>query len=114
MISKPKDGIQFSNISCELNDITYGMSRYYSLHLKKISLNGRDSSLELHSLKMIPKLGKIEFGQRLGHQADRIEATVENIKVSGLDVMRLQQKKFFAAGLSVSNSRVYVFRDRRL
>jgi hypothetical protein len=109
-----KDSIHFSNIACELNDINYSLPGYHSVRIKKFSLSSRDSLLEINSLKIIPQLGKIQFGQKLGHQADRIDATVANIKVSGLDVMQLMRKKILARELSINNSHIYAFRDRRL
>ncbi|HYK45246.1 MAG TPA: DUF748 domain-containing protein, partial [Parafilimonas sp.] len=109
-----KDSIHFSNVLCELNDIKYQLADYELLQIKKISINSSDSVLEINSLRIIPQLGKIAFGQKLGHQADRIEGTVAHIKVSGLNMPQLLQKKFFAQELVISNAQMDVFRDRRL
>lgn len=109
-----KNNINFSNVQTELNNITYDLPGYHSLRIKKISSNSKDSSLKIDSLKIIPQLGKIEFGNKLGHQADRISVEVSGIKAVHLDVKQLLNKKFLANELEINGSKVYVFRDRRL
>jgi len=109
-----KDSIHFSNVRCDLNDIKYSLQNYYSVQLKKFHVDGKDSVMELNELKLIPQLGKYEMGQKLGKQTDHIDASVNNIKISGLDVKQLMQKKFTAQQLSINNPVIYVFRDRRL
>ena len=109
-----KNNIRFSNASCEFNNIKYDLPGYHSISIKKVSLNSKDSSLRIDSLKIVPQLGKIEMGEKIGHQVDRIDAKVLSIKAVGLDVKQLINKKFFAQELNINNSNIYVFRDRRL
>jgi len=109
-----KDSIHFSHVLCELNDIKYQLADYELLQIKKFSINSSDSLLEINSLRITPQLGKTAFGQKLGHQADRIEGTVAHIKASGLDMSQFFQKKFLAQELMISNTQLHVFRDRRL
>ncbi|HYJ62610.1 MAG TPA: hypothetical protein VEV62_02620 [Parafilimonas sp.] len=109
-----KSNIHFSNATTELNNIKYDLPGYHLLSVKKALLNSKDSSLKIDSLKIIPQLGKIEIGKKIGHQVDRIDAKIENIKVVGLDVKQLMNKKFFAQQLDINNTKVYAFRDRRL
>jgi len=109
-----KDSIQFSSLECSFNNITYPLHGYHSVHINKLMLNSKDSTLQIDSLKLIPQLGKFELGNKLGHQADHINATVPTITLSGLDVKKLLQKKLIADELTIENSITYVFRDRRL
>ena len=109
-----KDSIRVENIVCDLQDVNYPLSGYYSVQLNKFHINSRDSMIELDALKLIPELGKYEMGQKLGKQVDHINAFVKNIEVSGLDVTQLIQKKFIAKQISINNADAYVFRDRRL
>ncbi len=46
-----KDSIRFSNIKCNINDVRYKISDYYSVYLKKFYLNGKDSLLQIDALK---------------------------------------------------------------
>jgi hypothetical protein len=109
-----KDSIHFSNIKCNLKDVYYRLSDYYSVHLKKFYLNSKDSVLQIDALKLVPLVSKFELGEKLGRQADHINASVNTIEISGLDVKRLQQKKFIAAAIKIKNTNAYIFRDRRL
>ncbi|QEC66488.1 DUF748 domain-containing protein [Panacibacter ginsenosidivorans] len=108
------DSIHFSNVQCALTDVNYALPGYHTVHIKKIALNSKDSTLLIDSVNLIPDLGKFQLGQKLHHQADHIRATVSSVKVDGLDVMKLRKKKFIAANLNINQSVVYVFRDRRL
>ena len=109
-----KDSIHFSNIVCDLNDITNKISPYYTVHLKKFHVSSRDSVMQIDSLKLIPLLGKYEMGEKAGKQVDHINASVNKIAITGLNVKDLMQKKFIAKEINIGRSVTYVFRDRRL
>jgi hypothetical protein len=108
------DSVHFSNVNCDLNDVHYKLSNYYSVHLEKFHLSSKDSVMKIDTLKLVPLVGKFELGEKLGRQADHVNASVNTIDISGLDVMHLQQKKFIAKTIEIKNTNVYVFRDRRL
>ncbi len=109
-----KNSIHFSNVICDLNNVNYNLPGYYSVSLKAFHISSKDSVMQLDSLKLIPQLGKFQLGENLGQQADHVTAFVNNIKVSGLDVKDMMQKKFVAREINISKSNAYVFRDRRL
>ncbi len=109
-----KDSIHFSNIQCDLNDVHYRISDYYSVYLKKFYLNSKDSVIQIDALKLVPLVSKLELGEKLGRQADHINASINTIEISGLDAMRLRQKKFIARTIKIKNTSAYIFRDRRL
>jgi hypothetical protein len=109
-----KDSIQFSSLECSLNNINYPLPGYHSIHINKLMLNSKDSTLQIDSLKLIPQPGKYELGKKLGHQTDHINAVVQSITFSGLNVKKLLQHKLIADELKINNTAVYVFRDRRL
>lgn len=109
-----KTNIAFSNVSCGLNNISYNLPGYHALHIKSISLISKDSSLKIDSIKIIPQLGKIELGQKLGHQADYINAEISSVTAEHLDVRNFMNKKFYAGNLTINQSKIYFFRDRRL
>jgi hypothetical protein len=109
-----KDSIRFSSVKCDMNDVHYALPGYYAVHLKRFHLDSKDSVMQLDSLKLLPLLGKFELGEKLGRQADHINATVNTIDISGLHVKELIQKKFIATEINIKNVTAYVFRDRRL
>lgn len=109
-----EDSIHFINVLCEVNDFSYPLKNYYTLKLKKFYLSSKDSVLQMDSLKFIPQVDKFQLGQKLGRQADHVNASVNTVKVEGLDVMKLQQNKLVARQINIDKSNIYVFRDRRL
>ena len=109
-----KDSIHFSNVNCELNEIHYKLSDYYSVSVKKILLNSKDSLLQLDSLKLIPLLNKFEMGEKLKRQADHVNAIIRQIKITGLYAADLLHQKFIADKINIEKPMAYIFRDRRL
>jgi hypothetical protein len=109
-----KNDLQFSKVEGELNNANYVLRGYHTLHIGKISLNSEDSILKIDSVKLIPQLGKLELGRKLGHQADCISATVPSVTIRGLDFRQLQQNKIIADKMKINDAVVYIFRDRRL
>jgi hypothetical protein len=86
----------------------------YDLHLHEIRFDTKSSSLELDSLKIIPWYGKIEFGEKLGHQVDHVDASIASIKCNNIDLFTLPNKKLVADKIVINGVNVYVYRDRRL
>jgi hypothetical protein len=85
-----------------------------SLHIKKLIADSRNTSLRIESLSIGTKYAKYEFGKKLGRQADYIEAEVPAIEVSHLNFKALLNKKLVADKVTLTNSSIYFFRDRRL
>jgi len=109
-----KKDLQFSNIIGELNNVNYSLPGYHTLQVNNMSFNSKDSILKIDSLQIHPQLSKLELGNKLGHQADCITATVPSITLSGIDFRKLQENKIIADKLNINDVIVYVFRDRRL
>jgi hypothetical protein len=109
------NGFHFAAINCALSEIKYSIpNAYYTIQIKKLEMDSKKQMLEINSLKVIPQYGKYELGRKLAHQADYIDATVSNIKLMNLDVMKLPEKQLIAENISINESNIYVFRDRRL
>jgi hypothetical protein len=109
-----KDSIRFSDLSCELNNINYRMNDCYAVHVKELNVKSKDSVMKINTVRLIPRLGKFEMGEKLGRQADHINASVYAIEVSGLDVRSLMKNNFIAGEINIKTPVAYVFRDRRL
>jgi len=110
-----KDSVQFKGIMCSLFDINYPVpGSYHTLQIKEFEISSKDSLLHIDSLKLLPEYGKFEYGNKVGHQVDRVDALIPQIKISGLDLSKLLQQKLSAQSIVIVNSNVHVFRDRRL
>lgn len=105
----------FSAIQCNLSDINYSLSNvYYRIHIKGLLADTRKELLRIDSIQLIPQYSKFEFDKKLGHQADRIEATIGQIEILKLNIGQLIHKKLFADKVIINGSHFYIFRDRRL
>jgi len=105
----------FDALQCNLSKIVYSIpDEYYTLHIKKLMIDSKKSISRIDSIAIIPRYGKFEFGEKMGHQADRLEATIAAIEISKLDAIKLFHKKLIADNISVNNTMAHVFRDRRL
>ena len=109
-----KDSIHFKNLNCDLNKVHYQYAKYYAVQFRKFHISSSDSIVQIDSLKIVPLVNKYELGEKLGVQADHINASVNTIKVSGLDLHQFMQKKFIAQQITITKPVVYIFRDRRL
>lgn len=109
-----KNNFHFSDLNCELTKINYNLPGYHVLSIKRITLNSKDSSLKIDSIKIVPQLNKYEIGEKVGHQVDYIKATIPSVEVSGLHIEKLMEQKFYASTLNIKKSNFYFFRDRRL
>jgi hypothetical protein len=76
--------------------------------------DGRTASLLIDTLKSWPGVDKLALGRIRGHQVDWVEARSSGIRVSGLDVRGLIAHRLIADEISIGQSVIYVFRDRRL
>jgi hypothetical protein len=104
----------YPQLKCEIHNIYYSLSNLFALRAKRFMVNSSDSVMEINSLRLIPTQGKYETGNKAGYQEDHISATIALIKCSGLRFNSLVQKKFIARDVTISNSILYAFRDRRL
>jgi hypothetical protein len=105
----------FNALECSLSKIDYSIpNSYYTVHLNQLLIDSKKALLQIDDLKINSKYSKYQLGEKLGYQADYLEATIPNIEISKLDVPGLIHKKLIADKLVISNCRMYAFRDRRL
>ena len=105
----------FSAIQCNFSDMNYSLSNgYYRIHVKGLLADSRKELLRMDSVQLVPQYSKLEFAKKLGHQADRIEATISQIEILKLNFGQLIHKKLLADKVIINNSHFYIFRDRRL
>jgi hypothetical protein len=84
------------------------------IHIRNLELDSKKRELRADTLRILPAIDKLEIGRIKGHQVDCVEASSEDLLISGLDVMALLKHRLTADEISIRESRAYVFRDRRL
>lgn len=109
-----KDGLQVGATQGHLSGIRYSGDNYHDIEIKTLELDSKKQIMQIDSLKIVPQLGKYEFGRKLGHQADRVEANISKIEIIKLQVEKLYRGKLYAGKINIGSSTVHVFRDRRL
>jgi len=76
--------------------------------------DNRKKLIKFDSIKITTQYSKFEFGRKLGRQADYIEALIPRTEISKPDFEQLFNGKLIADKITVDNSNIYFFRDRRL
>ena len=110
-----KDSFSYATIKCNLSELRYfNNNSHHTLAINKLDLDSEKEIIRINDLKLIPQYGKYEFGGKLGHQADRVEATIREIEIVKPDISRLFQERLVAEKILIRESRAYIFRDRRL
>jgi hypothetical protein len=105
----------FSVFTCALTDISYSIpGAYHNIQIKKLLIDSKEKILQLAFLKIIPQYDKFKVGQKSGHQTDVVDATITDIQIINLDVLKLLEKKLIGERILIGESKMYVFRDRRL
>jgi len=109
-----KKDFQFGSVRGTLSDIHYSGNDYQTARIKKVEMDSKKQYLRAVDINIIPKIGKYELGRKLGHQADWIVANISAVEVSKPDITGLLHDTLWAEKVLIGQSRVYVFRDRRL
>jgi hypothetical protein len=81
------------------------------MHQARIDFSKR--TFQADTVRIIPDLGKIEFGRKTGYEIDRFEATIPFLKLSGFSY-GLGDSAFISSKLADIQIYLKVFRDKRL
>jgi hypothetical protein len=105
----------FSSFHCELSDIKYTIpGNAQIVKIKSISFGSDQDDWVADSLRIIPRFAKYEFAKMIGYQTDRIEAFISSIHITKPDWRQLLAKKLSADKITIGQTRLIVFRDRRI
>jgi len=114
-LSGREDSFSYGTIRCRLSGLNYfNTSHHHTVAIKDLQFDSEKEIIGIHDVKIIPEYGKYEFGRKLGHQADRAEAVISAVEIVKPDIRRLFQNRLVAEQMMIGESKVYVFRDRRL
>lgn len=108
------DGSHFGSVHGNISGLHYSGNNYHTAEIKSIEIDSKKERIQINEVNIIPGLGKYEFQKKLGHQADWVQAHISRIEIRRPDFDQLLQQKLFADKISMGESRIYIFRDRRL
>ena len=106
--------VSFGSLWGNLSNIRYANNNYHNVEVAHIELNSEKEIIQLKDLKIIPRLGKYQFGRKLGRQADWVNASISKIVIEKPNFQQLLHQKLIAGKITIGTSRAYIFRDRRL
>ncbi len=86
----------------------------YSSKINKIEFNSDSKSINIDSLKLIPKYGKYEFAKVHGKQVSRLELSIPSIEIEGFDFSKLFDSLILINKVSVHSANLHSFRDKRV
>ncbi|MCG8322729.1 MAG: DUF748 domain-containing protein [Cytophagales bacterium] len=104
------------DIDLRIKDYTYLLpDSLYAIKADEIGVSLAKSGIFLDSVRLIPKYGKYQFANRLGHEKDRVEFNARSIEFNNFnfeDYLLLGKVK--AQVVNVNDFRARNFRDKRL
>jgi hypothetical protein len=100
------------NIDMDADEIALpSKHKDYRLRVEKIRFTGRDNTMAIGSLRLIPQESEAEFEKAAGKQRDRYDFSLGEIRLAHLDRRALWREKIEADSLIVGRSSFKVFRD---
>jgi hypothetical protein len=85
---------------------------YYAIKVKQTRLNFEHGLLDLDTIRIIPRLGKIAFGEKMNKQVDRIEGLIPYVNMYGLSLYKEDSLAIRTKKMTVQLF-IKVFRDKR-
>jgi hypothetical protein len=86
---------------------------FYTLEIKRATIDFPGEKLAVDSIKVIPDLGKVEFGRQRGYEVDRFEGVVHFVRASDFSFSILDSTRV-TARLAEVQFILKIFRDKRL
>jgi len=105
---------KFGSVDGNVRGFHYSGNNYHDVELKSINISSSKKLMQITGINIKPRIGKYEFGKKLGHQADWMQADISKVDIIRPDFNKLLHQKLFADKIKISESNIYIFRDRRL
>lgn len=104
----------FEDFSLLLKDYTMMLpDSFYSLQANAITASAQSKKVEVAALELIPLYGPLEFMEKKGEQADRINMFVKKLLIEGLDFEQLMEKELVASFINIDSLNLVAYRDKR-
>jgi len=103
-----KVGALLENINISRHKGLYGGT------VKSIYLNTHRQTVSIDSVLLIPNYTKFEFAQRLGKETGRVNLSVPQLIIEGIDFEKLRDSIFTASKIEIHSFDLLAFKDKRL
>lgn len=96
------------------NPVLLMEEQLYRLHAGKVEFRHKSSSLRISELELEPTLPAYEFSEARAKQIDRIELSIPELRISGLNPDSLPDGIQNLDSLTINNARLFVFRNKQI
>ncbi len=86
----------------------------YGGTIKQLSFNSQDQKIVLDSILLIPNFSKYKFAQYLGEQAGRLNISIPQLTLEGVEFDKLFDSTFVADKIVVQSFDLFSFKDKRI
>lgn len=86
---------------------------FYTFQIKQTSINFSKRTLQVDTVRIIPDLGKQEFGRKFGYEIDRFEGVIPFVRLSGFS-FSFRDSTVIRSAVADIQFYLKVFRDKRL
>ncbi|MEQ1585906.1 MAG: hypothetical protein ABL895_08520 [Cyclobacteriaceae bacterium] len=109
--------LSYSAKEVELSIEKVDLSRYegmYSSTVARILISTANHNIEIDSILLIPNYDKYEFAQHKGEQIARMNCSIPQITIHGLQFEKIFDRTFIASKIEILSFDIYSFKDKRL
>ncbi|MEL7834211.1 hypothetical protein [Fodinibius sp. Rm-B-1B1-1] len=86
----------------------------YKITTGDVDFSTTDSQLVLREFSLIPQFDKQAFSDNVGHQIDRLNMDIKEIKWDGIDIEMLNKAESITTRLiNITNADINIYRDKR-
>ena len=85
--------------------------KLYDYQAENIILRSSTGNLSINRISVIPRLGENEFVNAIPTQVDRLNFSLNNVVLSGIDIQRLPDEYIKAETMTIGRSSFKVYRD---
>lgn len=89
-------------------------SGMYGGSASRLLISSSKQSVEIDSLLLIPNYDKYEFGHKTGEQTARLNLSIPQVVIEGLQFEKLFEKSILASRIEIHSFDLYSFKDKRL
>ena len=86
----------------------------YSGTIGRLQINTNTKEIIIDSAKLIPNHGKYEFAKLLGKQTARLDLSIPQLTIKGLQFSEIADSAFVASKIEIKTADLFVFKDKRI
>jgi hypothetical protein len=85
---------KFGSVHGNVRVFHYSGNNYHDVELKSINISSSKELIQITGINIKPRIGKYEFGKKLGHQADWMQAYISKVDVIRPDFDNLLRQNY--------------------